>query len=338
MTKKGLLIAPVFIPHEGCPYRCVFCNQVDITGSQFVADQKNVMSALKTYLYPSFQSERYARREVAFYGGSFTGLSDDRQEYLLSLIRPLVDDGRIDAIRVSTHPLFVQDIHLKRLKAHGVDTVELGVQSTNQKVLELSGRPCSKKDLLKAVFLIRKFNFKLGLQLMLGLPGDNEKRFQSSVLDTIKMKPDFVRLYPALVLRHTALYSMYQKGLYKPWSLEKTIDSLKVAVKLFNSEGIPIIRMGLQPDNSLNNNLVDGPFHPSIRYLVDCEIGLDLMIDKILSLDNIPRSLSFRVPKNMISIYIGNKRKNIEIIKERFGLDNVLLFEEDLCRQLELVA
>jgi histone acetyltransferase (RNA polymerase elongator complex component) len=131
---------------------------------------------------------------------------------------------------------------------------------------------------------------------------------------------------------------MYQKGLYKPWSLERTIDSLKVAVKLFNAERIPIIRMGLQPDNSLNNNLVDGPFHPSIRYLVDCEIGLDLMIDKILSLDNIPRSLSFRVPKNMISIYIGNKRKNIEIIKERFGLDNVSLFEEDLCRQLELVA
>jgi histone acetyltransferase (RNA polymerase elongator complex component) len=338
MAKNSLLIAPIFIPHEGCPYRCVFCNQVDITGSKYLADQKNVMSALKTYLDPSLQSGRYLRREVAFYGGSFTGLSNDRQEYLLSLIKPLIDDGRIDGIRVSTHPLFVQEIHLKRLKASGADTVELGVQSTNQKVLELSGRPCSKENLLKAVFLIRKYEFKLGLQLMLGLPGDNEKTFQSSVLDTIKMKPDFVRLYPALVLRHTALYSMYQKGSYKPWSLERTIDSLKIAVKLFNSEGIPIIRIGLQPDNSLKNNLIDGPFHPSIRYLVDCEIGLDLMIDKILLLDNIPKHLSFRVPKNMISIYTGNKRKNIKIIKDRFGLDKVSLFEEDLCKQVELVA
>ena len=338
MAKKSLLIVPIFIPHEGCPYRCVFCNQVDITGSKSLDDQRNVMNALKTYLNPSLESGRYLRREVAFYGGSFTGLSNDRQEYLLSLIKPLVDDGRIDAIRVSTHPLFVQDIHLKRLKANSADTVELGVQSTNQKVLELSGRPCSKENLLKAVFMIRKYKFKLGLQLMLGLPGDNEKSFQSSVLDVIKMKPDFVRLYPTLVLRHTALYSMYQKGLYKPWSLERTINSLKVAVKLFNREGIPIIRIGLQPDNSLKNNLVDGPFHPSIRYLVDCEIGLDLMIDKILSLDDIPKHLSFRVPKNRISIYTGNKRKNIEIIKERFGLDNVSLFEEDLCRQLELVA
>ena len=338
MKKNRLLIAPVFIPHEGCPYRCVFCNQVDITGSQFLADEENVFSMLKTYLVPSLHSKRYSRREVAFYGGSFTGLLKERQEFLLSLIQPLIDDGRVDAIRVSTHPLFVDHIQLKRLKSYGVETVELGVQSTNQKVLEQSGRPCPQKDLLKSVSLIREHDFKLGLQLMLGLPGDTEKRFQMSVMDVINLKPDFVRLYPALVLRHTPLYSMYQKGLYSPWSLEKTLDSLKYAVTLFQQSSIPIVRIGLQPDRSLKENLVAGPFHPSLRYLVDCQIGLDLMVEKILSLEHIPKKIFFRVPKNLVSIYTGNRRENIQAIKKRFRLDEFSLTGEALCRQVELVA
>ncbi|MDP7557099.1 MAG: radical SAM protein, partial [Nitrospinaceae bacterium] len=296
MKNNRLLIAPVFIPHEGCPYRCVFCSQTDITGSAFQADEENVLNVLKTYLYPTLQSDKFYRREVAFYGGSFTGLSDERQEFLLSLIKPLVDDGRVDAIRVSTHPLFINKKQLERLKAFGVETVELGIQSTNQEVLEKSGRPCSSADMLSAVSLIREYDFKLGLQLMLGLPGDNENRFEMSVADVIGMKPNFVRLYPALVLRHTPLFSMYQKGVYSPWSLERTLGSLKNAVRSFGIADIPIIRIGLQPDNSLRDNFIAGPFHPSLRYLVDCQIGLDLMVDKILSLNRVPERVVFRVP------------------------------------------
>jgi len=338
VKKNKLLIAPIFIPHEGCPYRCVFCNQVDITGYSFQADEKKVLDILKIYLEPTFNSNQYARREVAFYGGSFTGLPCERQKFLLSLIQPLIQNGRVDAIRVSTHPLFVEQKKLKCLKNYNVETIELGVQSTSQKVLEDSGRPCPMKDLLRAVSLIAKYKFKLGLQLMMGLPGDNEKRFATSVADVIRMKPNFVRLYPALVLRHTALYAMYQKGLYTPWSMERTLDALKGAVKSFKSNGIPVIRVGLQPDSSLKNNLVDGPFHPSLRYLVDCRIGLDLMVGKILSLNPVPNRIMFRVPKNLVSIYTGNRRENLLLLKKKFGLDEVRLSGEDACRELELVA
>ena len=338
MKNNRLLIAPVFIPHEGCPYRCVFCSQTDITGSAFQVDEENVLSVLKTYLYPTLQSDKFSRREVAFYGGSFTGLSDERQEFLLSLIKPLVDDGRVDAIRVSTHPLFINKKQLERLKAFGVETVELGIQSTNQEVLEKSGRPCSSADMLSAVSLIREYDLKLGLQLMLGLPGDNENRFEMSVADIIGMKPDFVRLYPALVLRHTPLFSMYQKGVYSPWSLERTLGSLKNAVKSFGIADIPIIRIGLQPDNSLRDNFVAGPFHPSLRYLVDCRIGLDLMVDRILSLNRVPERVAFRVPMKSVSIYTGNRRENLKILKERFSLEEIKLSGEEHCRQLELVA
>ena len=338
MKKKKMLIVPIFIPHEGCPYRCVFCSQVDITGTRDPADEKHVLDTLKTYLGPDLNSNRASKCEVAFYGGSFTGLPKERQEFLLSVVRPFLDNGRVDAIRVSTHPLFINSERLDLIKAYGVKTVELGVQSTCEQVLEESGRPCSKADLLKSISLIKKGKFILGLQLMLGLPGDNEKRFKKSVMDVIGMKPNFVRLYPALVLRHTSLHSMYQNGLYSPWSLSRTLAALKNAIALFEQFSIPVIRVGVQPDRSLEENLVAGPFHPSLRYLVDCQISLDLMVEKILSLNRMPNKILFRVPRNSLSVYTGNKRENIRYIQDRFGFDEVFLVGEELCRELELVA
>jgi histone acetyltransferase (RNA polymerase elongator complex component) len=156
MKKKKMLIVPIFIPHEGCPYRCVFCSQVDITGTRYTVDEKHVLDTLKTYLGPGFNSKRASKCEVAFYGGSFTGLPMDRQKLLLSVVRPFLDNGRVDSIRVSTHPLFINSERLDLIKAYGVKTIELGVQSTSERVLEDSGRPCSKEDLLKSISLIKK--------------------------------------------------------------------------------------------------------------------------------------------------------------------------------------
>lgn len=338
MRQKKLLIVPVFISHEGCPYRCVFCNQVDINGNESLADKENISEALKIYLEPTISSKQILRREVAFYGGSFTGLPDERQNFLLSLIKPLIENGQVDAIRISTHPLFVDKEKLKYLSRSFVETVELGVQSTNQYVLNESGRPCAREVLIRSVSLIKTFKLKLGLQLMLGLPGDNEQRFENSVIDIVNMKPDFVRLYPALVLRHTALYSLYKKGLYQPWSLERTLSALTMAVKLFQKHGISVIRVGLQPDISLKNNFIAGPFHPSLRYLVDCRIGLDLLLDIINSIGSIPSKISFKVPRKMVSIFVGNRRENIKILKQQFKLNDVLIIPDDTCGKPELVA
>ncbi len=173
---------------------------------------------------------------------------------------------------------------------------------------------------------------------MLGLPGDSENNFNKSIADVIGMNPDFVRLYPALVLRHTPLFLLYEKGSYMPWSLERTVEALKGAVKSFGRAGIPIVRVGLQPDKSLIDNYVAGPLHPSLRYLVDCRIGLDLMVDKILKLKSIPERILFKVPKNSVSIYTGNKRENLRLLKKQFGLKDIKLNGDEYCYQLELVA
>ena len=131
LNKKKIIIAPVFIPHEGCPYRCVFCNQADITGFKYSADRENFLNSINRYLRPTNNSIQISRREIAFYGGSFTGLSENRQKFLLSLAQPFIQSGLVDGIRVSTHPKLVGESQLKLIKKFNVDTIELGMQSTN---------------------------------------------------------------------------------------------------------------------------------------------------------------------------------------------------------------
>jgi len=369
MKKKTHMILPVFIPHLGCPYRCVFCNQTDITGHQR-ADEKVLQETLATYLGDKPMDQLPPNREVAFYGGSFTGLPPERQESLLKRVKPWVEQGRVNAIRLSTHPLFIDAERLTLLKKYDVNTIELGIQSTDPNVLKLSGRPCSWEVMEKAVDMIKKNGFRLGLQLMPGLPGDTDQTFAKSVDDVLAFKPDFVRLYPTLVVRHTQLFQMYQKGKYTPWSLPRTVDTLKIAVKKFRANNIPVIRLGLHPDPSLLKNYVDGPYHPSLRYLVDCRIGLDEMIADIRELKKLdgqvkflpvgfnPRGLQrplnekprrmpspfaarvvrFIVPSKQVSVYIGHKRENMQKLKKMFRLHDVILQPEKNCDCLQLIA
>ena len=338
MKNKTHMILPVFISHQGCPYRCVFCNQTDITGSQGRADEKKLLETLATYLGDKPLDQLPPNREVAFYGGSFTGLPAERQENLLKQVQPWVQEGLVNAIRLSTHPLFIDEERLALLKKYDVGTIELGIQSTDLNVLELSGRPCPWEVVQSAVDLIRKNGFRLGLQLMPGLPGDTDQTFARSVDDVLYLEPDFVRLYPTLVVRHTQLFEMYQEGKYTPWSLECTVDNLTTAVKKFRAKNIPVIRLGLHPDPSLLKNYVDGPYHPSLRYLVDCRIGLDEMIDDIQGQKIINEQVKFKVPSKRISVYIGHKRENIQKLKTMFRLEDVILQPEKNCDRLQLIA
>lgn len=276
------------------------------------------------------------KRELAFFGGSFTGIPLERQEYLLSTVQPWILSGQIQSIRVSTHALFVDDTRLSILADNHVETVELGIQSTDDEVLNLVGRECPFDVVQSAVKKIRDRGFRLGLQLMPGLPGDSEQKFQKSVRDVIGLGPDFVRIYPTLVIKNTGLFEMYQQGTYTPWSLERMIELVKKAVVQFEQAGIQVIRVGLHPDQSLLENYVAGPFHPSFRYLVDSRIARDRMINMIRALKQTPLSVTFRVPSRRVSLYLGHKKENLSVIKNIFGLDSINL--QQGADQLELVA
>ena len=293
---------------------------------------------LRTHLEDLDRDNLPSRRELAFFGGSFTGIPLERQKYLLSAVQPWVLSGEIQSVRVSTHALFIDDMKLSLLRKNHVETVELGIQSTDEEVLKLAGRECPLDVIQSAVDKINKTRFRLCLQLMPGLPGDKEEKFQKSVDNVISLKPSFVRIYPTLVIKNTGIFDMYQQGTYTPWSLERMIEAVKEAVVKFEQAGIKVIRVGLHPDPSLMESYVAGPFHPSFRYLVDSRIMRERMINMIRSLKQVPLSVTFRVPTRRVSLYLGHKKENLSIIKSIFGLDSISLQQDAIKDHLELVA
>jgi len=269
MAKKKRLIIPVFIPFGGCPHQCVFCDQAGITGSSIMPDVSAVEETIEAYLSTWEASGGRGPREVAFYGGSFTGLDRQAQALYLETAHRSVKQGRIDSVRLSTRPDYMDAATAAFLAGYDVAVVELGAQSMSDEVLRLSGRGHTAAETKRAVEALKEASIETGLQLMPGLPGDTPEIFIQTVRETIALAPGFVRIYPTLVLKGTPLNTMFERGEYKPWPLDKMVGVCKEAAALLNKAGVPVIRMGLQPTEELGASLVAGPYHPSFRQLVE---------------------------------------------------------------------
>ncbi len=261
------MIIPFFIPHSGCPHRCVFCNQKKITGEHDQPVPESIPAKIDDYLKTDKKKNPV---QVAFYGGTFTALPLEIQRRYLGAVQPFIEAGKVESIRISTRPDCITTKILSLLIEHRVSTVELGAQSMADSVLVRSGRGHTAADTVRAVGLLRKHAFAIGLQLMPGLPGDSRELFFMTVDSTIAMRPDVVRIYPALVIKDTPLEELYYAGRYDPLSLEEAVKWCKVALEKFEKSGIKVIRMGLHPTEELKKpgTIVTGPYHPSFRQLV----------------------------------------------------------------------
>ncbi|MBI5286618.1 MAG: radical SAM protein [Deltaproteobacteria bacterium] len=276
MARKKQLIIPIFIPHLGCPHRCVFCNQKNITGEENpskiqdtrfkMQDSEKITETINSYL--STWKGR-GRVEVAFYGGSFTGLDPEVQGGVLMMAYKFIKEGKVDFLRVSTRPDYITEDGLTLLQRYEVRTVELGVQSMMDDVLMRAGRGHTVKDVYEAMKALKRRGFNVGIQIMPGLPGDTRETILFTTKEVIRLHPDFVRIYPTVVIRDTPLEQLYLKGLYRPWPLEDMVDVCREIATLFNKADIRIIRFGLQATEGLRRALVAGPYHPSFRQLVE---------------------------------------------------------------------
>jgi len=307
---------PIFVPHEGCPFDCVFCNQRRITGADTSMNAEEAKETIRNYLNTIPKGEKTV--EAAFFGGSFTGISAEKQIDLLKAAYEFVKSGEIDGIRLSTRPDYISEEILERLKEYGVTTIELGVQSMDDAVLAASGRGHTKDAVISAVSLIRKYPFKLGLQMMTGLPCDSTEKSVETAKRIIALKPDFVRIYPTLVLKDTYLEKMYERGEYTPWSVDETVSVLKTILPMFAENNIEVIRVALSVTEEIapGGALVAGPFHPAIRELAEGEIYFDKMC-KVLDEDK--TKCVFYVNKGEVSKAIGNGKRNVKRIFEKYG-------------------
>lgn len=315
---------PIFIPHEGCPHDCVFCNQRKITGSDTSISKEEIAKIIEKHL--KTLPKENSRIEAAFFGGSFTGISAQKQEEFLSVAYDYIKNGRIHGIRVSTRPDYISDEILTRLTRFGVTTVELGVQSMDDDVLRLSNRGHTARDVEKAVALIRKYPISLGLQMMTGLPGDTDEKSIKTAEKIIALMPDFVRIYPTLVVRGTHLERMLSEGKYQPQSLEAAVSLCKKLLLMFEAQRISVIRVSLVTTDEISPDgaVVSGPFHASFRELVEGEI----YYDKISGILDKSRVCEFLVNPTELSKAIGNRKCNIERINKKYGI-NIKISPDD---------
>jgi histone acetyltransferase (RNA polymerase elongator complex component) len=333
MPKKQVTI-PIFVPHLGCPHRCVFCNQWESSGERKVPDADSIREKIELYL--STIPDSVERIEVAFFGGSFTGIEPEKQEEFLSVPYRFKKAGSIQAIRLSTRPDYIDEEELRLLKNLEVETVELGVQSFSDRVLSASGRGHRVVDTHRAIDMLTREGFKLVIQLMPGLPEDSIDSSIRSAEIAASLKPASVRIYPTVVLEKTRLAEMYRAGQYSPLSLEEAIEICKEMLLIFSNRGIPVIRMGLHPfsDNE-KENIIAGPYHPAFGFLVKSRVKREIMENRISealndSDFNSSGLLELVIPEVEREEFIGYKRENLTYLRDKYGnLNIVFIMEED---------
>lgn len=323
MTARNSII-PVFVPHLGCPNDCVFCNQRRISGHIEPATAQTVKNAIEeaAALTPSG-----TKRQLAFYGGSFTAIPEARQIELFEAAQPYLADGTISSIRLSTRPDAIDGTVLKRLKKYGVTVIELGAQSMCDRVLELSGRGHDSAAVADASRLIKDAGFDLILQMMTGLPGDTDESCIETAKKIIALSPNGVRIYPTVIVRDTVLCDMWRAGTYKEHTVEDAVRVCLKIVPLFNEAGIPIIRMGLNPTEDLSGgDALAGAYHPALGELVHSRIMLQ-KARRLLAGVKPGSRVVLGVNRSDVSKMTGQHRCNVHALVSEFSLRELRIHE-----------
>ena len=313
------LIIPIFIMNGGCPQHCIFCNQKIAAGNFTHEITKNVFDGeVASYLF--WNKDKLGGVEIAFYGGSFTGLPPDYQKRLLSWADTYIQKGQVDSIRISTRPDYLDDDQLIFLHRYGVRTVELGAQSFNDEVLRFAGRGHNAQATVKAIKLLKAHGFRTGLHLMAGLPRDTRESFMETLARTVELQPDTARIHPVLVFQDTPLADEFREGRYQPLGLDESVEWCRLAWEKLTPAGIRIIRFGLQTTPEMNQEgaVLAGPFHPSFGRLVHSAIFYSATLKSLGNLPKHVRKLHFQIAERDLSNFRGFNNSNIDAIKKLY--------------------
>jgi histone acetyltransferase (RNA polymerase elongator complex component) len=330
--KKNYTI-PIFIPEKACPFRCIYCNQYTIANKIQSPSVDEVRETIEKYLKTFLV---HGVKRLGFFGGSFTGMTINEQNQYLEIVLPYIKSGRIESITLSTRPDYITEEILDNLKRYKIETIELGVQSLDNEVLANSGRGHSVDDVKNSAALILQKGFKLGLQMMIGLPGDTFEKSMETAQGIIDLGAHYTRIYPTLVIKNTALETMYKSGNYNPLSLVEAIEWCKHLMKQFEKNNVTILRMGLHPSEGLitGNSLVAGPFHVSFKELVLSALWKELLEEKLM--DKNREKLIIEISSKSINAAIGYQSSNKKYLLEKFRsisfkINNNLASDEFRC-------
>lgn len=320
------LVIPYFIPHQGCPHRCVFCNQSLITSKHSrnggLPDLRELDRVIQEYL--AFKGDR-PRVELAFFGGNFLGLPAPDIKHLLERVSVYLERGEVDSIRCSTRPDTITEERLELVRAYRLDLVELGVQSMDDKVLGRAGRGHTREDTVRAVQKLKEAGIRVGVQVMAGLPGDSHQGALDTAGTLADLSPDLARIYPVLVLAGSTLARWYETGRYTPLGLEEAVAQVKGMAGIFDRQGIPVVRMGLQASEMMDDpsQVLAGPWHPAFGHLVFSALMFETACEEIdRYFDRVGKrgveQVALIVHPRSLSRLQGNKKENLEKLAGRY--------------------
>ena len=297
----------LFVPDEGCPHRCSFCNQKTISGKTRPLTVADIEKAVETALSTSECGDG----EIAFFGGSFTAIE---RNYMISLLekgKEYVDKGLFKGIRISTRPDCIDAEILTLLKDYGVTSIELGCQSMDDEVLSLNERGHTSADVVKSAALIKEYGFEFGVQMMTGLYGDTKEKSLETAKKLISLKPDTARIYPTVVLEGTRLASLYEKGEYAPQTTEEAVGLCAELLLMFHEADIRVIRLGLHSGGNVEEGFVAGAYHPAFRELAESRIYIGKIKEEIKKNNLDTGKIEITVGSKYISMASGQKKSNI---------------------------
>jgi len=328
------VIVPVFLPFQGCRGRCVFCEQQAITSRS--AEPLKPEKIEETLRDAFAKRKHHMGREtiVAFYGGTFTNLSLSLMEKILDTTVPFRKQGLFSSIRVSTRPDALETEKLETMKLYGVDTVELGAQSMDDNVLETILRGHRARDTAEGVAKLKGLGFKVGVQLMVGLPGDSPRGFMATVEKVIGLRPSMVRLYPTVVIEGTRLEQWYRDGRYMPLELDRAVELCADACRCFEKEGIDVIRIGLVGSPTLipGKQLIDGPWHPCFGFLVRASMHLERILSSLPRLSGKVERVRIRAPAREVPLVRGFRNQGLVKLNAALGTEVAeVSADESLC-------
>ncbi len=315
---------PIFIPELACPNQCIYCNQRHISGQLQAVKPEEIKQIIEQHLATFIKPSHI---ELAFFGGSFTGIDEEDMITYLETVQPYIEQGEIKSIRISTRPDYINEKILGILKRYNVQNIELGAQSLNEDVLSYSKRGHTVKDVEKASELIRSYGFSLGLQMMIGLPLDSVEKSKETAKKILALGAESTRIYPTLVINNTELADLYRSGKYTALSLEEAVEWTAEIYKIFSQTNITILRVGLHPSEALikGEQLLAGPFHVSFKELVLSKIWFEKLENIPLDVKTIlvnPREINYAIGYGSVNKKkLQEKNPNLKFISD----SNVLL-------------
>lgn len=323
-TDKRHINIPVFIPHLGCPNMCVFCNQRLISGhTEF--QKESVRKLIEEAL---FTIPPDAETEIAFFGGSFTGIDRELMVYLLDTAEEYIDSGKVSGIRLSTRPDYISREILDILKKYTVKTIELGIQSMDDNVLTISRRGHTSEVTREACRLICEYGFELIGQMMVGLPGADTVSECETAREICSMGVSGARVYPTVVFKGTELLNMTCNRNYFPLDTETAILRTKNVLAIFAEHDIPVIRVGLcASENLASEDAVAGATHSAIGELAMGELYYDIICCELDLINVNSGKVIVSVPRGDTSKAVGQKKRNILRLKEKYKIS--VSFRED---------